>query len=113
MVFETGMGFWNPLMWLAAVVIIGLIAFIIRAFGVNTYNKKGRQSFPFFSGNVAPEESIRAGNIYWGFFEAMQGYYSWLKAFHTGLVNDYVFFFVLVIVVLLAAVLLEGGFVWA
>ena len=40
------------------------------------------------------EVHVRAGNIYWGFIEALKGYYDTMKRMHTGIINDYIAWFV-------------------
>jgi len=106
----TGTGFWNPLVWLAAFAVVLAIALLLRSFGNRKHGKASEE--PFFSGNAHPEEGVASGNIYWGFFKSLEGYYRWLRRMHTGIVNDYMYSYVLVTVILLAAVLL-GGLLWA
>ncbi|MCD6236729.1 MAG: hydrogenase [Thermoplasmata archaeon] len=99
---HTSSGYWDPLIWLLAFVVAILIVYIIRAFGRSDY-KGGEQTKPFLSGMDAPDEDalhIRAGNIYWGFMQALEGYYDVLRKYHTGIVNDYVAWFVGVSVIL-------------
>ncbi|PJB21233.1 MAG: hydrogenase, partial [Euryarchaeota archaeon CG_4_9_14_3_um_filter_38_12] len=58
---------------------------------------------PFLSGNPEPEKEnvhIRAGNLFWGFTEALKDYYTPAVKEHTGIVNDYVYWFVIVLAVL-------------
>ena len=109
--FATEAGFWEPLAMVAAFAIVTAIVYILRSKGVKSYSKTTEQTLPFFSGNIAPEENIKASNAYWGFFTAMGKYYGWAKGFHTGIVNDYIYFFVL-LTVLIAALTL-GVFLWA
>jgi len=105
---ETGTGSWNPIMWLISLLVMVLLASLIRSFGEKKYKKGTEQTMAFFSGNPPPSEPIKASNIYWGFFEAMNRYYAWMRNIHTGIVNDYVYWFILTVVILLIA-LTAGG----
>ena len=104
----TEAGFWNPLLWMLSFLIILVIVYAIRSRGRKGYRHGTDQTRPFFSGNISPEEGIRSGNLYWGFFEATKKYYKWLIRMHTGIVNDYVYCFVVLLLVILAAVALGG-----
>jgi hypothetical protein len=104
----TGAGYWSPLVWLASLFIVLAIVHAIRSRGRKGYKHGTEQTTPFFSGNAPPRESIRPGNLYWGFFEALGRYYVWLKRAHSGVVNDYVYSFVLLLVVMLVALLIGG-----
>jgi len=113
MPLQTGNGAWDPLAWAGAFIIILAVVLVIRALGTKPKSKAGTaQGEQFFSGNTPPKGSIKAGNVYWGFFESTKGYYGWAKKMHAGIVNDYVYWLVLVAVVLLAIILL-GGLLWA
>jgi len=105
---KTGAGFWNPLVWLAALLVTALAVYVIRSRGSKKYRPGTGQTMPFFSGNRPPEDGIKSGNMYWGFFEALKRYYKWMRRLHTGIVNDYVFIYVLVMVLLMAAITLGG-----
>ena len=51
---------------------------------------------PFISGNPEPENAgahIPATNLYWGFTEALKGWYQKLLPIHTGVLTDYVAWF--------------------
>ncbi len=109
---ESAAGVWDPLIWAVAVTIIVAFVLVIRSFGKSGFKNRGDKTKPFFSGDVVPESPIKAGNLYWGFFESLKGYYAFLERLHSGLVNDYVYLFVLAIVVLLIAVF-AGELVWA
>ncbi len=111
LLLETEAGFWNPLLWVAVFAIATLIVYLIRRRGVKSYGRRTEQTLPFFSGNVAPGQNVKPGNLYWGFFTAMEEYYNWMKGIHTGVVNDYVYAFVFLTVVLAALVI--GVFLWA
>ncbi len=101
----TSSGFWNPVLWIAAMIVMAVIAYVIRS-GGNNRHKEGTQRLPFYSGNKVERSHIKAGNIYWGFFETLERYYTLLRRMHTGIVNDYVYSFVIVVVVL--AVIMLG-----
>ena len=66
--------------------------------------KKGtNQTKPFISGNpeISKEDShIGASHIYWGFTEALKGYYKPLIKLHTGNINDYSGWIVLVLAII-------------
>ena len=100
-ILETGTGFWNPLLGLCFFLIIILFVYLIRSLGEKKYKENTEQDLPFFAGNLPSEKSLRVHKIYWGFFEALKGYYRRIKALHTGIVNDYIYWFVLVVVILL------------
>jgi len=98
-------GYWDPLVWILAFVVIAVIAYIIRAVGKKEY-KKGEQIKPFLSGTEEPSKEkvhVRASNIYWGFIEALKGYYDYMKKMHSGIVNDYVAWFVGVAAIIFVA----------
>jgi len=102
--FDTGNGFWNPLIWIVAFVIIFLIVVILRGFGNKAYKKNTGQTKAFLSGNPEYEKQqmhVKASNLYWGWTESMQGVINGLKKMHTGNVSDYVLWFVIVMGILL------------
>ncbi len=89
-------GYWEPIIWVIAFIVIAIMAYIVRSFGKKEY-KKGEKLKPFLSGMEEPskeEVHVRAGNIYWGFIEALKGYYDTMKRMHTGIINDYIAWFV-------------------
>jgi len=98
---------WEPITWIISFIVIAIVAYIIRAIG-KLEHKKGEQQKPFLSGMDAPKEEmhIRASNIYWGFFDALKGYYSSMKKIHTGIINDYVSWFVLITVIIFISLFL-------
>jgi hypothetical protein len=58
---------------------------------------------------VEPEKGavhIRASNLYWGFSEALKGYYEQVVPAHSGSVVDYVVWYLLVTAALLIIVVL-------
>jgi len=105
--FDTGNGFWNPLIWIVAFVVIFLIVVILRGFGNKTYKKNTAQTKAFLSGNQEYDKEqmhVKASNLYWGWIESMQWVIDGLKKMHTGNVSDYVLWFVVVMGILLLCV---------
>ena len=100
---ETGTGFWDPVAWLFSLLVVFLLVYFIRSFG----ERKCIKQAPFFSGALPPKD--KKIGAYWGFFVNLDWYYKFLKKFHNGIVNDYIFWFVLTLVVFLTA-LTFGGF---
>ena len=49
--FETGSGFWNPIVWLVIIIVAFLIIYILRGFGNRDFKKGSEQVKPFLSGN--------------------------------------------------------------
>jgi hypothetical protein len=72
----------------------------------NASNKKGtEQGVPFLSGHAQPDVTklhIRGENLYWGFLEALKGYYQRLVPVHSGLMSDYLLWFLVVMLAFLA-----------
>lgn len=102
--FDTGNGFWNPLIWTVAFLIIFLIIYILRGFGNDSYKKDTGQTQSFLSGNVEYEKQqmhVKSNNLYWGWTESMQWFIQALKKMHTGNVSDYVLWFIIVVGILL------------
>ncbi len=107
---DTGSGFWSPLWWIAALGAAGLVVLIIRARGRSDYQKGTEQVKPFLSGQPEVEKQhVRASNVYWGFLEALKGYYRPLVQSHTGLINDYTTWFLGVLVLVGVLILGMGG----
>ena len=105
--FNTGNGFWNPVLWLISFIVIFLIIYIIRGFGNKTYKKGTGQTQAFLSGNKEYEKSqmhVKGSNLYWGWSEAMKWIIDLLKNMHTGNVSDYVLWFVVVLGILFITV---------
>jgi len=97
--FDTGYGFWNPLVWLTVIIIALLVVYIIRSFGRTDYKKSTMQTKPFLSGNPEGDKEsshVKASNLYWGFMEAMKMVYNFLTKMHTGNVSDYVLWFIVI-----------------
>ncbi len=93
---ETGFGFWNPLIWLGVFAVALVIAYLIWTFGESGYKRGTEQTKPFISGNPEPakgEVHLGGGHLYWGFTEALRGYYDRVVPLHTGVLNDYLLWF--------------------
>jgi len=102
--FDTGNGFWNPLLWVIAFVVIFLILYILRGMGNNAYKKGTSQTQAFLSGNPESEKEamhVKSSNLYWGWTESMKWIIDALKSMHTGNVGDYILWFVVFMGVLL------------
>ena len=100
--FETGSGFWNPLVWGTAIVIAFLIVYILRGFGKKEYKKETEQTKVFLSGNPEYEKEkmhVKGSNVYWGFMESLKWLYKGLEKMHTGNVSDYVLWFVIIMAI--------------
>ncbi|HDD46404.1 MAG TPA: hydrogenase [Candidatus Aenigmarchaeota archaeon] len=104
-------GFWDPVLWMAAFIIVIVITCYIRSLGKEEYKRGTEQTMVFFSGNIPPKELISSSNIYWGFFKAMEKYYTCIRRFHTGMVNDYVYYFIVIVIVIIASLII-GGVLW-
>lgn len=101
-------GYWSPIVWLIAFIVAFLIAYILWGLGEKKH-KKGEQAKPFISGVEEPskgEVHVRGGNVYWGFTEALKGYYNLMKKMHTGVLNDYVLWFIGIAAILFIVVIL-------
>lgn len=93
---NTPSGFWNPIVWLIFLIIFGIIGYIIYSRGNKGYKPDTEQVKPYISGNAVEDVEdirVRAGDIYWGFMEALKGYYSVLKRMHTGDMRDYILWY--------------------
>ena len=105
--FETGSGFWNPLVWGLAIVIALLLIYIIRGFGKKEYKTDTEQTKAFLSGN--PEYSknemhVKGKNLYWGFTHTLKSVYKVLDKMHNGNASDYVLWFVIILGILFVVI---------
>lgn len=93
----TGAGYWNPLAWLLGLLVAVIIAWLIYSMGEKGYKPGTAQAEPFISGNKEPVEKgevhVRAGNLYWGYLEALRGYYDRLVPLHSGNLHDYILWY--------------------
>ncbi|ASJ15118.1 hydrogenase [Thermococcus radiotolerans] len=89
-------GFWNPIVWLALLIVFAVIGYVIYSRGNRSYKPNTDQVKPFLSGNEVEdveEIRVRAGDIYWGFIEALKGYYNVLMRMHSGDLRDYILWY--------------------
>jgi len=96
---STENGFWNPLIWITAIVIAYLVIYIIRGYGKKEYKDKTEQTKAFLSGNPEYEKEkmhIKGSNVYWGFTESLKWVYNYLEKMHTENVSDFILWFVIV-----------------
>ena len=103
----TGYGLWAPVAWLAAFVAAVVVVYLLWTMGESSYRKGTEQERPYLSGNAEPEKGavhIRASNLYWGFLQALKGYYDAIVPIHTGVLTDYMVWFVAVTAVLLVLI---------
>ncbi|MFO7773811.1 MAG: hydrogenase [Dehalococcoidia bacterium] len=110
-VLNYGYAVWAPIVWLIALVVIGVIVLVWRNRGQKGYKKGTAQTDVFLSGiKVPPEEQrhVKAENIYWGFFEALKGLYTRMMKPHTGIVNDYILWFVAVMAITILILVLAS-----
>ncbi|MDD3406982.1 MAG: hydrogenase [Methanomicrobium sp.] len=108
---STGFGGWSPLFWILAFAVSAITGWLIWRRGESSCKTGTEQEKPYLCGNKEPEKGdvhVRAGNMYWGFTEAMKGYYEFLIPLHTGILTDYILWFLGVIAVML--VLAAGVF---
>ncbi|GAB4113120.1 MAG: hypothetical protein Kow00103_04400 [Candidatus Caldatribacteriota bacterium] len=108
---ETGSGFWNAVIWLVIILVLGALIVYFRNKGEASYKKSTEQDKPFISGNpeLNKEDShLSASHIYWGFTEALKDYYHPLIDFHTGNINDYTGWIIVVTVLVLIMVGVSG-----
>lgn len=109
--FTTGAGVWNPLYWVAILLLALLVAHVLRAMGRKEYKAGTDQAKVFFSGNEVPPaagQHVRAANVYWGFKTALSRYYNKAIRLHTGNAADYILWFVVCSALVLVAVLVAG-----
>jgi hypothetical protein len=88
----TGSGFWNPVVWLIAIAVMAVVVYLVWRRGEAGYTAGSAQVKPFISGNPEPSKHavhVPASNLYWGFTEALSGYYARVVPAHTGIVTDY------------------------
>lgn len=100
---QTNSGFWNPLIWVTAIVIAFLIIYIIRGFGKSDYKQKTEQTKVFLSGNPEGEKEslhVKGSNVYWGFTESLKWVYRGLERMHNRNVSDYVLWFIIIMGIL-------------
>lgn len=97
---ETGHGKWDVRAWAVAFLVAAGVALWIRALGRKDSGGKGEAKMPFLSGNAVEsgeEARVGASHMYWGFTEALKGYYRRVRGAHAGRLTDYVLWFVAVV----------------
>jgi hypothetical protein len=102
MILGYGYAVWAPIVWIIALVVIGVMVLIWRNRGQKDYKKGTAQADIFLSGTRVPSEEerhVKSENIYWGFFESLQGLYRAMIKPHTGIVNDYILWFIAVLAI--------------
>lgn len=102
-------GGYAPLAWLLAIVLALALALLIRRRGRSDAPTGPEARTPFVSANPCPDPDaarVTASHLYWGFFKALAPYYDKMRAFHSGILSDYVFWFLLSIAGLFLAVML-------
>ena len=111
-VISYGYAVWAPLIWVVALVVIGIMVLFWRNRGQKGYKKETAQTDIFLSGAKVPSEEerhVKADNIYWGFFESLKDLYGAMMKPHTGIVNDYLLWFVAVSAIAILIFLVAGG----
>lgn len=107
---ETGVGYWNAIIWIIAFIVIALSIYAMRSVGKKDYKKGTAQVKPFLSGTIEYDKARVPGeNVYWGLVQALRSYYTRITVAHTGLVNDFILLLVAVLAALLIIILIAGG----
>ncbi|HWQ65307.1 MAG TPA: hydrogenase [Methanospirillum sp.] len=106
---HTSAGAWNPIFYLVALAITLIIGWLIWSLGRSDYDTGKNSTAPFLSGNEEPAKEdvhVRASNLYWGYTDALAGYYSFIKPFHTGNAADYLLSYLAVTALLIIVVVI-------
>lgn len=93
-------GTWSPLLWTVVLLFALAVAWGIRRAGRKDAPTGKEAGTPFVSANpVGDLEEARMGasHLYWGFTEALKGYYAKMRAFHSGILTDYLAWFAAVL----------------
>lgn len=104
---HTGFGAWNPIFFVIGFAITLIIGWLIWSLGRADYNTSKNSTAPFLSGNEEPGKEavhIKASNLYWGYTDALAGYYNVIKPLHTGNTADYALAFLSVTALLIIVV---------
>jgi len=97
---NTGFGIWSPIVWTLLFLGILGIGFWIRALGRKDYKQGTGQTKAFLAGNEEPNPErlhVRGEHLYWGMIQGLSGYYDRIRAWHTGVLSDYLGWFIGVI----------------
>ena len=100
-VLTYGYAVWSPIVWLVALLVLAVIVLYVRSRGQKKYKKGTAQTDVFLSGLQVPpaeERHVPAHNVYWGFFEALKGFYNVMMRPHTGVINDYILWLAVIMV---------------
>jgi hypothetical protein len=103
----TGTGYWNPLACVLASAVAAAVVYSIWKRGEGGYKKGTVQTTPFISGNPEPEKAmvhVPASNLYWGYLDALKGYYDLIVPVHNGFLNDYVLWYLGITALLIVVV---------
>jgi Na+/H+ antiporter NhaC len=99
--FDTGNGFWNPVIWIVSFFVIFLIIYILRGIGNKDNKENSEQTKVLPSGKPGyKKDKLPASNLYWGWMESMKWFIDSLKRMHNGDLGDYVLWFVIVMGIL-------------
>jgi uncharacterized membrane protein len=110
-VLSYGYAVWVPIVWIIALIVIGIMVLIWRNRGQKGYKEGTSQADIFLSGAKVPSEEerhVKAENIYWGFFESLKGLYRAMMKPHTGIVNDYLLWLVGILAIIILILVLAG-----
>jgi len=108
---HTGHGAWNPVFYVLAFAVTLIIGWLIWSRGRSDYNTGKESTAPFLSGNEEPGKEavhIRASNLYWGYTDALSGYYNLVRPLHTGNAADYLLAYLAVTALLIIVVVIFG-----
>lgn len=102
--------FWSPIIFVLVLLLTTLVAYLIYSMGNSDYNKTGEKGTPFISGNRPPSDlskiHVAGDNVFWGFMEALKGYFDPVVKGHTGKVNDYIYWIVITLAVVLVFIMI-------
>jgi len=110
-ILNYGYAVWAPIILIIALVVIGVMVLVWRNRGQKSYKKGTAQTDVFLSGTKVPpaeQRHVKAENIYWGFFEALNGLYLAMMKPHTGIVNDYLLWFVAILAITILILVLAS-----
>jgi hypothetical protein len=110
---ETGVGYYNAIIWSVSFIVIAICIYTIRSLGKHEYKKGTEQVLPFLSGAIEYDKvRVHGENIYWGLVQALKSYYNKIVPAHTGVVSDYILWLVLVLATVLMIITLVSGGLW-